>query len=166
MGYEVAASVTSKGVEDIIAKFNNTMEERITATTKEVMEYYSPVRESANVVSNVSVTLNTLKRDIASLKNQFRQVNKIIEWASSPTPTRNTPNPQKATYTWESDFEFRPYMEYKEAILVQQDAAEQRARTLEGWAQGVAAEGPARGWWVEWTGTVGKSNQRDSEEGT
>lgn len=79
VGYEVAASVTSKGVEDIIAKFNNTMEERITATTKEVMEYYSPVRESANVVSNVSVTLNTLKRDIASLKNQFRQVNKIIE---------------------------------------------------------------------------------------
>ena len=56
IGYEVAAAVIRMGLEDIFEKFNNTMEQRITTTVKEAMEQYSPTKEAANTVGNLTST--------------------------------------------------------------------------------------------------------------
>ena len=60
MGYEVAAAVIGKGLEEILEKFNNTVEQRITTTVKEAMEQYSPTKEAANTIGDLTSTVAQL----------------------------------------------------------------------------------------------------------
>lgn len=82
------------GLEDILAKLNSTVEERITITVKEAMEQYSPTKESANAVGDLSSSVAQLKTDVAALTNQFKQVNDKIKEAPQPNVNKETQSQQ------------------------------------------------------------------------
>ena len=91
MGYDVAAAAIGKGLEDILEKFNTTVEQQIATAVKEDMEQYSPTKgakEDINTVGELTSTLAELKRDIASLKNQFKTLNNKVNNAPPTTPTK------------------------------------------------------------------------------
>ena len=66
MGYEVATAVIGKCLEEILEKFNNTVEQRITTTVKEAMKQYSPTKEAANTVGDLTNTVAQLKHNMAN----------------------------------------------------------------------------------------------------
>lgn len=102
-GYKVAASVTGKGLEDILTKFNSMVVICITTTVKEAMQQYSPSKESGSAVNNVESTLIQRKSKINSLKNQFKQVN-----------ARINRNPQQST---DSGARYREYWMKRQALV-------------------------------------------------
>ena len=108
IGHDVAAAVIGKGLEEILEKFNNTVEQRITATMKEAMEQYSPTKEAANTVGDLSITVAQLRNDMATLKNQFKMTSNKSRTAPINDANKEQLNPNKSAYTWEDRLEFDP----------------------------------------------------------
>ena len=72
MGYEVTATAIGKGLQKILEKFNNTVEQRISTTVMGVMKEYSPTKEASNIVGDLTSTLAKLNHNMANLKHQFK----------------------------------------------------------------------------------------------
>lgn len=73
--------------------------------------------------------VDPLKRDMAAMKNQFKQVNNKIKEVSQPNANKENSNPNKSSYTWEDGLGFDP-------------GWSTRKRVWEGGTQSVVAKSP------------------------